>query len=744
MQIDKLTGRIAAAVLVTVFAILGSVGAKAQIQIPGTFEAEDFDSGGEGIGYHDKTSGNAGGQYRPYEDVDIIRTGDREGDYDVNNFQTGEWLAYTVNVAQTGNYDIELRLSSSYSNSRFHIRVNGKDVTGSVAVPRTGGWRNYRWVGVQNIRLNAGQNRLQIVVDQEYFNLNSIRATARQTAQPYWGMPIALPGTFQAEDFDHGGEGLAYHDKSGSNAGGMYRLDENVDIIATRDTTGYLDVNHFETGEWLNYTVDIAKTATYDLELRVASGFSDSAFRVELNGVNITGRVSVPHTGGWSSYEWLGARGVSLPAGQHSLRIVAEQQYFNLNAVRVTAAPISSPYTGTPIPLPGTLEAANFDLGGQGAAYHDQTPGNAGGQYRLNEDVDIIVSSNSSGGFDVNNFETGEWLNYTVDVANTADYDIELLVASGFTESAFRIEVNGLDLMGRVTVPYTGGWRSYQWVGAQRVGLKAGRQVLRIVADQQYFNLNSIRVVRSATAPILDPSTVEFSCSFANSPTDCGFREQAKVAGRATIVNVARDGNTAVRLNTQPGDTNVSGSGSAVRNDLMLSQTATGCYQGAEQWWAHSVLFPDDYVVPPDWGVAFDFHHTGSTGQANFHVDAASYGLRLRGYGGASVDGGRYEVMLGPVVRNKWYDFVYNVRWSSGTDGFLDAWVDGRHVLSHRGPTLYAGMGCYLKLANYHTATDQASSIIHDRVIRGTTPEAVSIGPLEGVLRLVNGVLTRM
>jgi hypothetical protein len=32
--------------------------------------------------------------------------------------------------------------------------------------------------------------------------------------------------------------------------------------------------------------------------------------------------------------------------------------------------------------------------------------------------------------------------------------------------------------------------------------------------------------------------------------------------------------------------------------------------------------------------------------------------------------------------------------------------------------------------------------VIHDRVIRGTTALAVSSGPLEGVLTLVNGVLT--
>lgn len=242
----------------------------------------------------------------------------------------------------------------------------------------------------------------------------------------------------------------------------------------------------------------------------------------------------------------------------------------------------------------------------------------------------------------------------------------------------------------------------------------------------------------SALAALLWPlcavAEVEFFCSFETSPTDCGFSEQAKVRGRATLVDYPRrHGAKAVRLYTEPGDTAVRGSGLWQRNDLTLDQATTGCYEGAEQWWAHSVLFPGDYVVPSHGGVVADFHHTGPSGQANFHVDAMPYGLRLRGYGGASVNGGRYEARLGPVVRNRWYDFVYHVKWSSGSDGYFFAWVNGVRKLAHRGPTLYAGQGCYFKLANYHSGSGLPSAVVHDRVVRGTSAAAVSPTPLEGV-----------
>jgi len=195
-----------------------------------------------------------------------------------------------------------------------------------------------------------------------------------------------------------------------------------------------------------------------------------------------------------------------------------------------------------------------------------------------------------------------------------------------------------------------------------------------------------------------------------------------------------------VRLHTEPGDSNVNNSGTAERDDLSTSQSATDCYEGHEQWWAHSILFPDDYVIPPagatwNWGVVMDFHHTGPTGQANFQVVSLPTGLVFQGFGGPTVanspsDPGFYGASIGPVTKNAWYDFVYHVKWSSGSDGYFYAWVNGVQKLAHTGPTLYSGQGCYLKLANYHTAVGLPVSVIHDRVIRGTSAAAVALTPL--------------
>lgn len=242
---------------------------------------------------------------------------------------------------------------------------------------------------------------------------------------------------------------------------------------------------------------------------------------------------------------------------------------------------------------------------------------------------------------------------------------------------------------------------------------------------------------------------VTFSCLFRSTPESCGFREQSKRAGRVSLLQVA--GMPGVRLQTRPGDSNVQGSGDAERTDLALSQRASDCHQGREHWWAHSILFPDDYVAPPEstettwnWGVVADFHNSApGASQANFQVMAMPAtaispdrptGLSFQIAWGNQARPSTYSAPIGAVVKNEWYDFVYHVRWSSQGDGFFDAWVNGKKRMAYRGPTLYPNQGCYFKLANYHSAFGTPTSVIHARVIRGLTARAVSSGPLEGVL----------
>jgi hypothetical protein len=162
-----------------------------------------------------------------------------------------------------------------------------------------------------------------------------------------------------------------------------------------------------------------------------------------------------------------------------------------------TPAPSPTPFTGTPIPVPGTFEAENFDLGGEGVAYHDNTVGNGGGQFRPSEDVDIVLSADTPAvGYVVNNFESGEWLNYTINVAQTANYRIEIRASSTFSNSAFHIEIDGANATGSVGVPNTASFLVFQNVSKGGINLSQGPHSLRLVADQQFFDVNWIRITQ--------------------------------------------------------------------------------------------------------------------------------------------------------------------------------------------------------------------------------------------------------
>jgi beta-glucosidase len=163
-----------------------------------------------------------------------------------------------------------------------------------------------------------------------------------------------------------------------------------------------------------------------------------------------------------------------------------------------------------PHPIPGRIEAEDYDVGGEGVAYHDTTPGNAGGQYR-SDDVDIEITTDVGGGYNVSHIEQGEWLQYTVHVVQSADYDLQVRVASAASERiedtvsavgpvswtvpvtrTLHVELDGVGVSGPLTFVATGGWQNWTSVFARRIPLPEGRHVLRIAMDADLMNVNWI------------------------------------------------------------------------------------------------------------------------------------------------------------------------------------------------------------------------------------------------------------
>ncbi|MDP9175904.1 MAG: carbohydrate-binding protein [Planctomycetota bacterium] len=162
---------------------------------------------------------------------------------------------------------------------------------------------------------------------------------------PFYGTPFSLPATIQAEDYDKGGESVAYHDNDAANLGGAYRLSEGVDVEPTADTGGGYNVGHFQAGEWMTYTVSIPTAGQWTLNERVASNSAGGNFHVEVDGASITGPVNLPNTGGWQVWKTLSQQ-VALPSGQHVVRVFVDTapsgDIGNLNWISFTNPPTGS------------------------------------------------------------------------------------------------------------------------------------------------------------------------------------------------------------------------------------------------------------------------------------------------------------------------------------------------------------------------------------------------------------------
>ena len=141
--------------------------------IPGTIEAENYDTGGKFVAYYDTTVGNNGGQYRS-DDVDIETCS--EGGYDVANLKVKEWLEYSVNVESSGLYKITARVAAADSNGEFRIEFDGRDETGPVIFSPTGGAQVFGNTDV-NVFLKKGEHTMRLLVDTNDWNIDKLTFT---------------------------------------------------------------------------------------------------------------------------------------------------------------------------------------------------------------------------------------------------------------------------------------------------------------------------------------------------------------------------------------------------------------------------------------------------------------------------------------------------------------------------------------------------------------------------------------
>jgi beta-glucanase (GH16 family) len=262
-------------------------------------------------------------------------------------------------------------------------------------------------------------------------------------------------------------------------------------LEVTTDTGGGVNLGWTAAGQWFKYTVNVVTAGTYTVTFRVAglNAVTDALHISNSSGTNLTGNINLPGTGAWQAWTNVTAT-ITLPAGQQVLTVDQDHPGWNLNFVTFTGSGGEGPFGGTPAAVPGTVQAENYDTGGQGVAYNVTSVNGTANNYR-SDGVDLEVTTDTGGGHNLGWTASGQWFRYTVNVATAGVYTVTFRMAAinAVSDALHISNSSGANLTGSVNAPATGAWQNWTNVTAT-ITLPAGQQVLTLDQDNPGWNIN--------------------------------------------------------------------------------------------------------------------------------------------------------------------------------------------------------------------------------------------------------------
>ena len=161
-----------------------------------------------------------------------------------------------------------------------------------------------------------------------------------------------------------------------------------------------------------------------------------------------------------------------------------------LYAYRIYMTPVDvpqTPYKNIIATIPGKIEAENYDEAGQGFSFYDNDEENRGGEYR-NDGVDIVTAD---GGYALGYTEKGEWVEYTVNVEESDEYEITANVSNGGELDGFQLFIDNKEITKEYTIPKTGeDWKVYEEISIGNAILEKGEHTLKLQIVGSYVNID--------------------------------------------------------------------------------------------------------------------------------------------------------------------------------------------------------------------------------------------------------------
>src|SRR5215203_1037746 len=598
--------------------------------------------------------------YTSMSGVQTEYTQDAGGGLNVGWIEQGDWMDYSVTVASSGTYTVNLRIATPNPGAQLQIKRSDGAVLSTVSLPNTWGWQSWQTIsttitlsaGTQTIRVQssssqgwninwleivggsgAGGNQSPVVnagSDQTItlptssvtlngsgsdgdgfissYAWSKIGGPAGESISNPFGASTSVTGlaqgsyTFRLTVTDNGGasasDDVVVIVNPSSTTGSSKIEAESFTAMSgiqtefTQDAGGGLNVGWIEQGDWMDYSVTVASSGTYTVNLRVATPNPGAQLQIKRSDGAVLSTVSLPNTWGWQSWQTISTT-ITLSAGTQTIRVQSSSsQGWNINWLEIVGG--SSGGNQSPTVNAGgdqtiTLPVNSVQLSGSAgdgdgfiASYswsklsgpsegsisnasiaNPTVNGLAQGSYTFrltvtdnggasaSDDVVVIVNPSSTtgssrieaesftamsgvqteftqdagGGLNVGWIEQGDWMDYSVTVASSGTYTVNLRIATPNPGAQLQIKRSDGAVLSTVSLPNTWGWQSWQTISTT-ITLSAGTQTIRVQSSSsQGWNINWLEIVggngaitlRSA-APQLSELPVSSSVSLYPNP----------------------------------------------------------------------------------------------------------------------------------------------------------------------------------------------------------------------------------
>ncbi|MCW8347432.1 heparin lyase I family protein [Vibrio sp. ZSDZ65] len=502
-----------------------------------------------------------------------------------------------------------------------------------------------------------------------------------------------LPAIVEAEDYDLGGQNIAYFETTEDNRGGKNYRNDAIDIS---NHSGYFHVGWFARSEWMNYTVEVPKDAYFEFSAWLGSTASTTKNLELAEGSKVLAHLPfLSSTQVAREFEPTDPQTIYLTQGKHTLTLRAIDGSVRVDKLQFNLSPLSKDSDGD-----GIVDAEdafpndpnewidtdqdgignNQDLDDDGDGVNDDMDDYPLDASRWENQVTMVVPDSCDGledkqllcdvlSNDVDPEQdelqiiidqaprygtltiTAEHVLYTPNVGFVGLDDFTYSVDDGFNRSesaVVDIQVNRTTPINNAAPIYTAGWEN--------------------------------GTLHSELPGELTPSFSSDLDSLTKEPTSYHYYQTEAVPW-------ARTGERVLKVFGEP---------PAYRSEAAFMSSIYRFSPGEESYYSASIRPDESWQTVTKYSVIITQWKSFSSGP---HA-----AIRLSNDGKFALtyhSSGQPVVDLGTAPQDTWTDIRVYFKKSLGDDGHVKVWVNGELKLDRAGKTLLVGNDGYMKFGMY-------------------------------------------